>query len=102
MDKIIVISPDELQNLIQTFIRKSFDEYDNKTPNQDQDRLLSITEASEYLNLAKQTLYGYTSINKIPFIKKGKKLYFRKSDLQTWLLEGKQKSKSEILKELKK
>jgi excisionase family DNA binding protein len=102
MGNIIVTSVDELKDLIQNVIRKSFEEYGNKQPNQEQDRNLSISEASEFLNLAKQTLYGFTSKNEIPFIKKGKKLYFKKSDLQKWLLEGKQKSKSEIRRELDK
>ena len=47
---------------------------------------LTITEASEYLHLALPTLYGFTSKNDIPFIKKGKKLYFKKLDLDNWLI----------------
>lgn len=102
MGNVIVTSVDELKDLIQNVIRKSFEEFGNKQSNQEQDRNLSISEASEFLNLAKQTLYGFTSKNEIPFLKKGKKLYFRKSDLEEWLQEGKKKSRSEILKDLRK
>ena len=102
MGNIIVTSPDELQSLLQNIIRKSFDEYGNQHQQNAQDKNLTISEASEFLNLAKQTLYGFTSKNEIPFIKKGKKLYFKKSDLEKWLQEGKKKSKAEILKELEK
>ena len=35
---------------------------------------LTITQAAEYLNLATPTIYGFTSKNEIPFLKKGKKL----------------------------
>ena len=102
MGNIIVTTSDELQSLIRISIKKSFDEFENRNSIQDQDSIFTVQEASDFLNLAKQTLYGFTSKNEIPFIKKGKKLYFKKSDLQKWLLEGKQKSKSEIIQELNK
>ena len=101
MDKIIVTSHNELQMLIQISITKAFSEYEKSNSQHEHDKLLSIQEAMIFLNLAKQTLYGFTSKNDIPFIKRGKKLYFKKSDLETWLLEGKRKSKGEILNELK-
>lgn len=47
--------------------------------------LLSIEEASEYLNIPKTTLYQYTSQRKIPFSKPGRRLLFRKSDLDAFV-----------------
>lgn len=49
------------------------------------DALLSITQASELLNLAKATIYQKTAKGEIPFIKKSKRLYFQKSKLLIWL-----------------
>lgn len=67
------------------------------SPNpQMQNSLLTLEEAANYLNLAKQTLYGFTSKRLIPFVKKGKKLYFQQEELEKWLLEGKKRTKSEI------
>ena len=51
--------------------------------------LLSVEDAAKYLNLAKQTLYGFTSKGVIPYLKKGKKLYFKRSELDKWINEGK-------------
>src|SRR5688572_26142402 len=59
-------------------------------------KLFSIKEAADFLNLAPQTLYGYTSNRTIPFIKKGKKLYFRRSDLDKWLMQGRKLTMEEI------
>jgi len=39
-----------------------------------------------------------TSNRQIPFIKKGKKVYFNKGEVIAWLNEGKMKTHSEILK----
>jgi excisionase family DNA binding protein len=64
---------------------------------QEENKLLSVNEAAKHLNLARQTLYGFTSNRVIPFIKKGKKLYFKKSDLNIWLEEGKKSSIQQML-----
>lgn len=95
MEKIIVTTQDELESLIQTTVRKVISEHSDNAK-EPQDAILSIEQASQFLNLAKQTIYGFTSKNEIPFIKRGKKLYFRKSDLESWLLEGKRKTLKDI------
>ena len=101
MTQVIVTSRAELESIILSSVRQVLGEQGNSTNDRDQDTLFSIKEACAYLNLAQQTLYGFTSKREIPFIKRGKKLYFRKSELNNWLLEGKRKSKSELMKEMK-
>jgi len=59
-------------------------------------RFLNIKQASEYLHLAKQTIYGFTSARTIPFIKRGKKLLFEKEALELWVLKGRQRTIDEI------
>lgn len=98
MEQIIVTTKNELHQLIQTSVREAFNEQTNNNETFS-DKMLSISEACEFLNLAKQTLYGFTSKNEIPFIKRGKKLYFRKSDLEAWLMQGKQLTKDEIIEQ---
>lgn len=58
--------------------------------------ILTLEEACTYLNLAKATLYGMTSRNEVPFLKKSRKVYFLQSDLEKYLLEGRRKTKDEI------
>ncbi|MFN8284549.1 MAG: helix-turn-helix domain-containing protein [Chitinophagales bacterium] len=96
-NKVIVTTETELDLLIQNSIRKVFSENRNQQVESSYNDILTLTEACEYLNLAKQTLYGFTSKNEIPFIKRGKKLYFKKSDLEKWLMVGKQLTKEEII-----
>ncbi len=59
---------------------------------------LTIIQASELLNLAKPTIYTLTCRHEIPFIKKGKKLYFKKSDLVEWLNSGRKLTRGEVEK----
>lgn len=67
------------------------------TPKKD---ILNVTEAAEFLGLAKQTLYGYTSTNKIPFKKVNKKLFFDRKDLVKWLDKGYVQSQDEVDEDL--
>jgi excisionase family DNA binding protein len=101
MEKIILTTKDELENIFLSMFRKALGE-SKQISEQDQDKIFTIQEACEYLNLAQQTLYGFTSKREIPFIKRGKKLYFRKSELKSWLLEGKKKTKDEIVNDKKR
>ncbi|MEO6731922.1 MAG: helix-turn-helix domain-containing protein [Ferruginibacter sp.] len=95
MSNIILTTHSELETLIQNSIRKVLNEGKEEPPEVSKE-IFTIDEAGKFLNLAKQTLYGFTSKNLIPFIKRGKKLYFRKADLNKWLMDGKQLTKEEI------
>lgn len=101
MEKIIVTTPSELEALIQTTVRKAINEQ-SEGKEEKGSKILSITEAARFLNLSPQTLYGFTSRQKIPFIKKGKRLYFKLADLEKWLESGRRKSIDEIKDELNK
>mgnify|MGYP000843925501 CR=1 FL=1 len=50
---------------------------------------LNVKQAADLLDLAVATLYTMTCRRKIPFIKKGKKLYFLRTELELWLSSGK-------------
>lgn len=60
------------------------------------EEFLTIDEAAKLLTLSKQTIYGLVSKSTIPHLKKGKRLYFLKKDLITWILQGKRKTKAEL------
>lgn len=99
MAEIIIIDKDDLEIIIQEALFKSLQKQQLKRE-EETERFFSLEEASKFLQLAKQTLYSFTSQRTIPFIKKGKKLYFRKSDLEKWLNEGQKRSKAEIKESL--
>ncbi len=92
MTKIIVTTKDELQELIQESVKSAITEQNSQQQSEEQDKIMSLQETALFLNLAKQTVYGFTSKQQIPFIKKGKKLYFQKSELEKWLMEGNKKN----------
>jgi len=58
-------------------------------PNQSEiELLLDIKKAAELLNLKVATIYSKVHKNEIPFMKKGNRLYFFKSELLEYIKEG--------------
>lgn len=93
--KLVLLTPSELEQLIQNSVRKAMGDSSSKSSAND-DKPLTIDEASTFLQIPKQTLYGYTSTRQIPFHKMGKKILFFKSDLMIWIAGGKKKTRQEI------
>lgn len=102
MSNVILTTPLELETLIQQTLRKVLKEHSGNNPEKEQEQFLSIEKAADFLGLAVQTLYGYTSKGKIPFIKKGKSVRFLKSDLEKWLKEGRKLTIEEMKDKLKR
>jgi excisionase family DNA binding protein len=71
----------------------------NTSRSDEEDKWLTIQEASALLNLAKQTLYAKVSKNEIPYSKRGKKLYFLKSELTEYISSGKKKTSEDLMRE---
>jgi len=51
----------------------------------EQKQLLDSTEAAEFLGISKNTLYEWTSQRKLPYVKVGGLLKFKRTDLERWL-----------------
>ncbi len=58
--------------------------------------VLNLEEAVLFTGLSKGHLYRLTSEQGIPHFKKCRHLYFKKADLEDWLLEHKVPTKAEI------
>lgn len=64
--------------------------------NSKDDEIGGIELAQEITSLAKATIYGKVAARQIPHSKRGKKLYFSRSELLEWLAAGKRRTQSEI------
>ena len=49
--------------------------------------ILDLEETCLFTGMSKGHLYRLTSGRQIPFFRKNRKLYFKKSDLETWMTE---------------
>jgi excisionase family DNA binding protein len=46
---------------------------------------MGVNELSEYLKLSDSAIYKLNYTSQIPYYKSGKKLYFKKEDIDKWL-----------------
>lgn len=85
----------KLENIERLLLEKS------NIPQPEQDKWLNIDELIDYLpnKPARATIYGKVHLRCIPFHKQGKSLIFRKSEIDTWLGEGRIKTTVEIQQE---
>jgi excisionase family DNA binding protein len=49
---------------------------------------LTVQQAADLIKLAKGTVYGLVHRNAIPYHKSGKRVLFKRSELESWLLTG--------------
>jgi excisionase family DNA binding protein len=62
-----------------------------------QKAVLNFNEACKYLDVSPSHLYKLTSQKQIPhFCPQGKKLYFRRDEIDSWLLRNRQSAADEI------
>lgn len=65
--------------------------------------ILTLEEAAEFLQLSKSCIYKMTSNKEIPYyIPGGKKIYFRRTELESWVTTSRQTPIIEIHKEVEK
>lgn len=97
---IILTSKEELTELISNAVKAVIpDTFSFQKKEPPKKEVFGINEASELLGIAKPTIYTKTSKGEIPHYKKGKKLYFKRSELLDWLEDGKRKTLNEELSE---
>lgn len=63
---------------------------------QNVEEMLTVEQAAAFLNLTVTTLYRKVSSRQIPSNKRGNRLYFYKSELETWIKEGRKKTLAEL------
>jgi excisionase family DNA binding protein len=61
--------------------------------------LMNVQQVAEYLSLSVQTIYGFVHKMEIPNYKRGKRLYFKRTEIDNWIGQSRRKTMSEIEQE---
>jgi excisionase family DNA binding protein len=59
--------------------------------------IMTVEQLSDYLTIARQTIYGKCASKELPYYKSGKRLYFKKSEINNWINCGIRYTKEELL-----
>lgn len=87
MEGTITISVSELKQLIFHEVQQVLASLNLVSPDE-KDSVLDLEEACRYLNLKPATIYDLKYHNKIPTLKRGRKLCFSKIALDEWNAAG--------------
>ncbi|WP_025146868.1 helix-turn-helix domain-containing protein [Pedobacter jeongneungensis] len=68
---------------------------------EDKDELFNIQQAADYLKVSVQSIYAKVSRLEIPVRKPGKRLYFSKQELRSWVDNSRRKTAAELINEIK-
>ncbi|MCP9755195.1 DNA-binding protein [Lacihabitans sp. CCS-44] len=98
MEKIIVTTQPELKAIIEQILRDLLASKPEATVQSD--AILTLSQASDYLQVPKGTIYQLTHRREICFNKVGRSLRFRKMDLDAWLADNKKATRKEIAEKL--
>lgn len=74
----------------------------NKPQFEQPEQFLNIQEAAELLTLSVPTIYSKVSKNELPVMKRGKRLYFSRTELLNYLKDGRKLTNDEIVSEAAK
>ena len=95
------LSIPEIRQLFRQELETYFTAKETNTPKPETERWLNLAELCEYLpdKPVKPTVYGWVHQRVIPNHRRGKKLYFLKSEIDTWLKAGRKKTIAETASE---
>lgn len=90
-----------LDPIIMDSIQKNLQHELNDSDMNSLPEFLTQDQASKFLNISKSALYTMTSKNEIAYHKKGRRNYFKKTDLRNWIESGRIRPLSEIREQMK-
>ena len=61
--------------------------------------LMNVQQVAAYLSLSVQTIYGLVHKIEIPNFKRGKRLYFKRTEIDDWIGQSRRKTRVEIEQE---
>ncbi len=89
----IIIQLDRIESFLYTIVSKLDESRESSIQNPKDN---SIQIAIKITGLKKKTIYNLVNRRLIPHSKRGKRLYFDETELETWIKNGKRKTKDEL------
>jgi excisionase family DNA binding protein len=87
----ISMTKDELETLIIDCVNACLRNDKSKKEEAPEDVIMTIQEAAEFLSLTVPTMYSKVSKGELPFMKRGKRLYFSRTELMEYVKAGRKK-----------
>mgnify|MGYP000733966388 CR=1 FL=1 len=87
---------EEFRQIIREELKAAFHDLSQSGNESSFEEMMTIEVATKFLSLSKSHLYKLTSTREIPHCKRGKRLYFKRSELIEWISKGKRMTMEDI------
>lgn len=87
--------PGALEEILLRLDRIELKQESSQNPPDEIDPIFEMEQAKAFVHLSRPSMYKKVSEGEINALKKGKKLYFLRSELTKYLMSGKRKTKAE-------
>ena len=84
----VTLTVSELKEIIAEAVSQAMQENRPRVPEPPQPEYMNTEQAANYLHVTLGTLYHYRMHGSIPYYKRNSKLYFKKSELEAFINEG--------------
>ena len=88
------LTADELKDIIRQEVKQAVSQVEPSRPAPNE--FLTVEEAGQLLSYSQAGIYGLISKRELPFYKKGKRVYFKRSEIEKWVEDGRQESFEEL------
>lgn len=85
---VIVSTPDQIRQILRQELELFHKHHPLAVPQEAAKTIFNLEEFCQYCNISRQTGYKLTSAGSVPFSRRGKRLYFSKVEIDTWLLQN--------------
>ena len=92
---IIVQRLDSIEKLLNELSKNA----NNFNHQKETDEIMTVEQLSDYLTIARQTIYEKCSKKEIPYFKAGKRLYFKKSVINDWINSGRRYTTDKLMQQ---
>jgi predicted DNA-binding transcriptional regulator AlpA len=84
---ILMMTEEKLTSIIQSAVKDALKEVGPVSSETGSD-IMTLNDVIALTGYKKDSIYGFTATESIPFIKKGKKLFFSRKAIEKWITDG--------------
>lgn len=95
------IDHEALKVMVKDVVKEVLQDFQTTENQQGENELMTSKEAAKFLHLSQNTIYQKASQMEIPHFKRGKRIYFQKSELLKYIEEGRVKTVQDLQEEAK-
>ncbi|UYW01768.1 helix-turn-helix domain-containing protein [Flavobacterium agricola] len=81
--RFIQVTPEQLKEVVSEAVKVQLEDFKKSFEKAKDENLLNSDEAADFFKISKVTLWRWRKDGTVPFLRKGSKVYFKRSDIES-------------------